>query len=317
MVTLGYFVSSEERPARDLVAGAVAAERHGFDKLWISDHIHPWNDAQGNSTFVWSVLGAIAQATESLTATTAVTCPTVRTHPGVVAHAAATVATLMPGRFQLGVGSGEALNEHVWGDPWPSADVRLEMLEEAVGVIRQLWTGDVVHHDGLHYTVDHARLYSLPEMPPPLLMSGFGPKATRLAARIADGYMNASPDGELVELYRSAGGTGVAQAGVKFGWAPTLEEGRANVARLWKNDSLPGELAQLLPTPEHFEQAQQLVSDEMAGGSLACGPDPEPYLERLQAYVDAGFDEIYLSQIGPDQEGFLRFAEKELLPHFS
>src|SRR3954451_15887755 len=175
MVKLGYFLSCEEFDPPELVRQARLAEDHGFEALWISDHFHPWLAEQGNSPFVWSVIGAISQAT-SLPISTAVTCPTTRIHPAIIAQAAATSAVLTGGKFTLGVGSGEALNEHVVGHRWPSADVRLDMLEEAVEVIRALWTGEVVEPHGRSYTVEHARLYTLPDSPPPLFVSGFGPK---------------------------------------------------------------------------------------------------------------------------------------------
>ena len=185
---IGYFLSSEEWGPHDLISQAVKAEQAGFEGLWISDHYHPWNDEQGHSPFVWSVIGAIAQATESMKVTTAVTCPTVRIHPAIIAQAAATSAVLLDGRFCLGLGSGEALNEHILGGRWPGADERLEMLEEAVEVIRALWQGGVQHHRGRHYRVEHARVYDLPEPAPPIVLSGFGPKSVKLAARIGDGY---------------------------------------------------------------------------------------------------------------------------------
>src|SRR3954454_16251173 len=181
---LGYFLSSEEWGPNDIVRLARRAEDAGFHSLWISDHYHPWIDEQGHSPFVWSAIGAIAEATSRMAVTTAVTCPTVRVHPAVIAHAAATCGLLLDGRFQLGVGSGEALNEHIFGDPWPEADERLEMLEEAVEVIRLLWQGGMQTHHGTHYDVVNARIYSLPETPPDILVSGFGPKAIEVAARI-------------------------------------------------------------------------------------------------------------------------------------
>jgi G6PDH family F420-dependent oxidoreductase len=187
MPTIGLFLSSEERTAPELVELAARGEAAGFPCAWISDHYHPWTDTQGQSPFVWTVLGGIAQATRELRVTTAVTCPTVRIHPAVIAQAAATTATLLPGRFALGVGSGEALNEHVLGDRWPRTEIRLEMLEEAVEVIRALWTGKVVNYRGRHYEVEHARIYSRPAEPPAIYVSGFGPKAIALAGRIADG----------------------------------------------------------------------------------------------------------------------------------
>src|SRR3954468_15463329 len=188
MASIGYFLSCEQYGPRELVAQARAAERAGFRSAWISDHFHPWNDEQGQSPFVWSVLGAAATVTTSMRWMTAVTCPTVRTHPGIVAHAAATTATLMPGRFRLGVGTGEALNEHIFGDRWPEADVRLEMLEEAVEIMSALWTGDSVSHRGTPYTVENARIFTLPDAAPPIYVSGFGPKAIDVAARIGDGF---------------------------------------------------------------------------------------------------------------------------------
>ncbi|HET8537534.1 MAG TPA: TIGR03557 family F420-dependent LLM class oxidoreductase, partial [Solirubrobacteraceae bacterium] len=216
---IGFTLSSEDHDPRDLVGLAKRAEAAGFHALWISDHYHPWIDEQGHSPFVWSVIGAVAEAT-NLPVTTGVTCPTVRVHPAVIAQAAATSAVLLGGRFALGVGSGEALNEHILGDVWPEADERLEMLEEAVEVMRLLWSGGVHSHRGRHYRVSHARVYDLPEAPPKVLVSGFGPNATKLAARIGDGYATTSPDAELIKLYRSEGGEGPVQAGAKVCFGP-------------------------------------------------------------------------------------------------
>src|SRR3954454_9610062 len=198
---VGYFLSCEEFAPHELVEQARRAEQAGFHALWISDHFHPWNDEQGHSPFVWSVIGALAEAT-SLPVTTAVTCPTVRVHPAVVAQAAATSAVMLDGRFTFGVGSGEALNEHILGDPWPPTEIRLAMLEEAVALIRRLWTGESVTHRGRFYTVDNARIYTRPETPPPIYVSGFGPAATGLAGRVGDGYITTSPDGELLDRFR-------------------------------------------------------------------------------------------------------------------
>lgn len=182
--------------------------------MWLSDHYHPWSDRQGQASFVWSVVGGIA-ATTGLRLTTAVTCPTVRIHPAVIAQAAATASLMMPDRFQLGVGTGENLNEHILGTRWPPANARLEMLEEAVEVMRRLWEGGVVTHEGSHYRVENARIYSRPDQPPPVYVSGLGPKAVDLAARIGDGYISTAPDGEMVDCYRSGVGKGPAQAGMK------------------------------------------------------------------------------------------------------
>jgi G6PDH family F420-dependent oxidoreductase len=310
---IGYFLSTEEYNPAQLIAQAKAAERAGFEALWVSDHFHPWNNEQGNSPFVWSVIGAISQVCD-LPVTTAVTCPTVRVHPAVIAQAAATSAEMLDGKFILGVGSGEALNEHILGGPWPSLDVRLEMLEEAVQLIRELWSGEVVTSQGKHYQVDHARIYNVPETPPEIYVSGFGPKATDVAARIGDGYMSTAPEGELVRRFKEASGGKPAQAGAKVAFADTAEEGWEHAHRLWPNAGLPGELAQILPTPEHFEQATELVTPEMIRDSTVAGNDPEPHLEQIQSYADAGYDELYIANMGPHFEEMTAFYGEQILP---
>jgi len=310
---VGYFLSSEEFAPRELIEQAKRAEQAGFHALWISDHYHPWNDAQGHSPFVWSVIGALAETTR-LPVTTGVTCPTVRIHPAVIAQAAATSGVMHEGRFSLGVGSGEALNEHILGDRWPEADVRLEMLEEAVEVIRALWQGGDRSHRGRHYTVENARVYDLPEEPPPILVSGFGPKAIGVAARIGDGFVTTKPDKEGIERYRSQGGNGPVHAGTKVCFMDSREQAEETVLRLWPNEGLPGELAQVLPTPAHFEQACELVTGEHIASPL--GPDLDEHAASLQQYADAGVDELFVQQIGPEQDAFFTTWASEVLPRF-
>jgi len=311
--SLGYFLSSEEYTPEQLIEQAVLAEEAGFDALWISDHFHPWNDAQGQSPFVWSMIGAVSRVCR-LPVMTAVTCPTMRMSPVITAQAAATSAVLLEGRFRLGVGSGEAPNEHVHGDAWPGAEVRLEMLAEAVEVMRRLWTGEVVDHHGPHYTVDNARIYTLPDAPPPVWISGFGKASTRLAGEIGDGYVTTSPDADLLGLFRETSGGKPACAGFKAAFAPTEEEGLEDAHRLWATAGLPGELAQVLPTPRHFEQAAQLVTKEMTGSSLVCGPDIERHIESFGPYLDAGFEEIYVADIGPHYRDMIKRFGAEVLP---
>jgi G6PDH family F420-dependent oxidoreductase len=312
---IGCFLSSEEHGPRALVEQARRAQDAGFHALWISDHYHPWIDAQGHSPFVWSTIGAISRVCD-LPVTTAVTCPTVRIHPAVIAQAAATSAVLLDGRFTLGVGSGEALNEHILGDAWPNADTRLEMLEEAVAVIRTLWRDGMQDHRGRHYTVQNARIYDMPDEPPPIHVSGFGPKAVRLAARIADGYVTTMPDAELIHLYRSEGGTGPIQAGTKVCFGSDEAQARKTAHRLWPNEGLPGELAQVLPAPAHFEQVCELVSEDMVAEAVPCGPDLDRHVEALEAYANAGVDELFVQQIGPDQDAFFETWAAEILPRF-
>jgi G6PDH family F420-dependent oxidoreductase len=313
MTVIGYALSSEEHSAPELVEFAKGAERAGFRDVVVSDHFHPWVDAQGNSPFVWGVLGAIGAAT-GLRVGTGVTCPLIRTHPAIVAQAAATAATLCPGGFFLGVGAGENLNEHVLGDRWPRTDERHAMLEEAVLLIRQLWEGGTQSFDGEFYVVDNARIYSLPDEPPPITVSGFGPKAAELAARIGDGYVNTGPEAELVKAYRDAGGTGPTQAMAKVCWHEDAAAARKLVHHLWPNSGLAGELAQELKTPAHFEQAASLVDEAGAVGQKPHGPDPEPYVESIRSYVEAGFTEVYVQQVGKDQEGFFRFWNDRVVP---
>jgi G6PDH family F420-dependent oxidoreductase len=312
MTRYGYFLSSEEYEPASLIQQAKMAEQAGFEALWISDHFHPWLDEQGQSSFVWAVIGAISQAT-SLPITTSVTCPTTRIHPAIIAQAAATASLLTNGQFSLGVGTGEALNEHVTGAKWPAAEERQEMLEEAITVIAELLTGEQLTLRGHHYQVDTARLYSVPGVPPPIYVSGFGEKSARLAARVADGYICMGPQADLIKLYRDEGGADrPVQGGIKGCWAPDAAQARKTMHRLWATDSIPGESAQLLPLPRHFGQVAQLVTEDMI--SAPCGPQPEPYLDAIREYEQAGFDEVYLGQVGGQLEGAFEFFAGQVLP---
>ncbi|MHB1568924.1 MAG: TIGR03557 family F420-dependent LLM class oxidoreductase [Solirubrobacteraceae bacterium] len=312
---VGCFLASEEWGPKDLVRQAVMAHEAGFEDLWISDHYHPWNDEQGHSPFVWTTIGGIAQAAPGMGVTTAVTCPSVRIHPAVIAQAAATAALMLDGNFRLGVGSGEALNEHIITARWPGAEERLEMLEEAVAVIRLLWEGGVKYHRGRHYEVEHCRVYDLPERAPEILVSGFGDRAIDVAARIGDGYCTTGPDADAVSRFRSGARVGaVVQGGVKVCWSESAARAREHVHRLWPNEALPGELSQILPTPAHFEQAAELVTEEQATASVPCGPDVDAHVEAILAYRDAGFDEVYVGQIGPEQDEFFAAYREHVLP---
>jgi G6PDH family F420-dependent oxidoreductase len=311
---IGYSLASEELHPTDMVRAAQRAEEIGFKSAWVSDHFHPWIDRQGESPFVWSVIGAIA-ATTQLRVATAVTCPLIRTHPAIVAHAAATSEAMMPGRFFLGVGTGENLNEHILGDRWPPADVRLEMLEEAVAVMRKLWDGGLQSHEGKHYRVENARLYTLPDEPVPVYVSGFGEKSAELAGRIGDGYIGTSPDSDLLAKFDDAGGGGKPKwAGVKVCWAEDESAARRTAHELWPNLGLQGQLAQEIALPAHFEQATELVNEEHVTSMVPCGPDPERHLDMIRKYADAGYDAVFVHQIGSDQDGFLRFYAEEVLP---
>ena len=314
MTAVGYALSSEEHGAIDLVRHARRAEEAGFSFAVISDHYHPWIDRQGQSPFVWGVLGAIAQATETMKVGTGVTCPTVRIHPAIIAQASATAASLMPGRFFLGLGTGERLNEHVLGAPWPEWDVRAEMLDEAVGVIRELWEGDVTSHRGRYYTVENARIYSLPDVLPPIYLAAGGAKAAREAARLGDGLIGTGPDPELLKTFEAAGGDGPRFGQVTVCWARSEAEARKTAREWWPTVAIHGEATQELPSPAHFEQLTASVTEEQVAEVVPCGPGPERHLAKIREYIDAGYDHVYIHQIGPDQAGFLKFAEGELLP---
>jgi G6PDH family F420-dependent oxidoreductase len=309
---IGYFLSCEEYSPGELLEQAKAAQDAGFAGLWISDHYHPWIGAQGESPFVWSLIGALSQVCDMPIAT-AVTCPIMRIHPAVVAQAAATSAVLTRGRFTLGVGTGEALNEHVTGAAWPPAWVRRSMLAEAIEVMRELWTGKVVNHRGRHYAVDHARLYTVPDQPPPVYISAFGPESIALAAEIGDGFINTSPDADAVRAFRDQAGAKPTMAGAKGCFAPTVDEARQIAHRLWPTSSLPGELAQVLPTPEHFEQAASLVTPDRV--TMPLGPDPKPYLEMVESYRSAGYDHMYVASVGPHYRELIDLLGREVLGH--
>ena len=314
-VQLGFAISSEEHPPRELVRQAVRAEEAGFAFIGISDHFHPWVKAQGHSPFVWAVLGSIAEATERIPIGTAVTCPTFRTHPGIVAHAAATVACLMPGRFFLGVGSGEALNEHVFAHRWPPAPVRLEMLEEAVQVIRTLWQGGSQDHYGKHYTVENATIFDIPDPLPSIVVAGGGSQAASLAAKVGDGLWGTAPDKDTLDLFDREGGAGRPRYGqVTMCWAEDEAQARKTAIEVWPNAGVSGQLSQDLPTPKHFEDATKMISEDDVTAKVVCGPDVARHVEHVKKYVDAGYTHVYIHQVGPDQDGFFRFWETELRP---
>lgn len=314
MTAVGYGLMSEEHGAPELARNAALAEEAGFGFAIVSDHFHPWSNTQGHSPFVWSVLGAISQTTERLVLGTGVTCPTIRIHPAIVAQAAATTATLLPGRFFLGVGSGEYLNEHILGDHWPQPPVRLEMLHEAIEVIRGLWTGKQFSHYGDHYVVEDARIYSLPQQLPPILVAASGPISASVAAEAGDGIIGTSPESKLLETWQQQGGSGPRVGMFHLAYAESKEEGTRLLAKHWGHAPLGGGLSQNLRTPEEFEAASQFIRHEDYSDQIPQGPDPQPVIEKLRAFEAAGFDHVIMHQVGPDQEGFLRFFEREIAP---
>lgn len=311
---LGYSLSCEEIGPRQLVANARRAEAAGFRHALISDHFHPWLDVQGESPFVWSVIGAIAEATESLELCTGVTCPLIRIHPALVAQAAATSALLLPERFFLCVGTGENLNEHVTGARWPSHAERVEMLEEAVAAMRELWEGGLVSRRGTYFTVDRARLYSVPERPPAVVVAAAGPKSAALAGRIGDGLISTTPDPELVEAFEAAGGRGKPKLGqLTVCVADTDEEAVQTALEHWPNAAIQGDLGQELALPRYFRQAGEMVAGDDVAEAVVCSADPDRHREAIAAFEEAGFDRVYVHQVGTDQDSFFELYERELL----
>jgi coenzyme F420-dependent glucose-6-phosphate dehydrogenase len=313
MAELGYFLSSEEHPPSDLVANARAAEEAGFCFALLSDHFHPWTSQQGQSPFAWSVLGAIATMTHQLKFGTAVTCPTIRTHPAIIAQAAATVAAMAPGRFWLGVGTGEALNEHITGERWPSPPERFSMLEEAIDIIRALWTGESVTRTDGHFRVDRAQLFTLPERAPMLLVAASGSDAAGLAAR-NDGLITSHPSRETMDAFEEAGGHDKPRVTMlRVCWDKDEEAARELVRKQWPNGAYTGSMHTDLPTPQDFEEAAKFATDEHLK-DVIVGPDTQQYLDAVHQAQSLGYDHIVFHQVGKSQREFMRFFADEIHP---
>ena len=307
---IGYWLSSEEHAPRDLVANAQRAEDAGFSFVLISDHFHPWVNAQGHSPFVWSVIGAIAEATDRLRLGTAVTCPLIRTHPAIVAQAAATSALLMEGRFFLGVGSGELLNEHIVGGRWPRPDERLEMLDEALQLIRTLWQGEYETFRGKHYTVEQARLYDVPEQPPELIVAAAAERAARLAAKWGDGLISTSPDADVIAAYREAGGETPIYGKVTGCFVATKDEAKRVAKERSPNSAIGGGVSQELALPRDFEAIAELVREDDFEGSMSLGRDPAAWREGIEQFERLGFTHLCLHDVSENQSGFIEFAKQ-------
>jgi G6PDH family F420-dependent oxidoreductase len=309
---LGYKLAAEAFGPAELIRQAVRAEQAGFDFVEISDHFHPWLDNQGHSPFAWTVLGAIAAKTDKIGLATGVTCPTVRYHPAVIAQAAATLALVSEGRFLLGVGSGERLNEHVVGRGFPAADTRQDMLREALDIIRLLWRGGYRSYDGKHLKLEDARVFDLPKQLPVIAVAAGGPQAARIAAELGDGLFTTEPRPELVQQYRSSGGNGPRIAEMPVAWAPD-EDSAVQAAWDTTRWALTGwKVMSELPNPINFEAASALIRRDDVRRKFACGPDAKAYLAAAQRYADAGFDRLVLMNAGPDPDGFIDFFTDQL-----
>ena len=314
MTSYGYKLMSEEHSACELVRNACRAEQAGFDFAAISDHYDPWLHSQGHSPQAWTVLGAVAASTERIGLATAVTCPTLRYHPTVVAQFAATLAVLSAGRFTLGLGAGEHLNEHIVGRGWPGPEIRHEMLAEAIDVIKLLFEGRTVSYEGAHIAADRAKLWDVPDSPPPLAVAAGGLRAARLAGEKAAGLFATEPRPELIDTWKAAGGKGALFAEVALCWAPTESEAVRIAYERFRFAALGWKVMAELPRPDGFEAATRWIRPEDVTQYVACGPDVERHVAAVRKYVEAGFDHIVVIGVGPDQDAFLRFWKNELEP---
>lgn len=317
MIELGYSLSSEEFSPGELIAYARQAQDAGFKFALISDHYHPWVNSQPSSPFVWSVIGGISQACQRLRLGTGVTCPIMRVSPSIVAQAAATSAVLMGGRFFLGLGTGENLNEHITGLHWPAPSQRLEMLEEAIEVIRLLWSGGWQSHRGRHFTVESARIFTLPDQLPPIMVAASNPGAAELAGRVADGLISFEPNPGLVKQFEAAGGKRKPRFGqLTVCYAPSEDDAIETVRRYWPNAGIGGDLMTDLRLPSQFEQAIEVMEPGKITEGMPLGPDSDRHLAGIREFADAGFDHIYIHQVGPNQKAFFKFYAEKILPRF-
>jgi G6PDH family F420-dependent oxidoreductase len=313
MLKLGYKLMSEEHGPAELVRNAQLAEGAGFDFAAISDHFSPWLEEQGHAPLAWSVLGALANATQRLGLMTAVTCPTMRYHPAIIAQGTATLALLSDGRFTLGLGAGERLNEHIIGAGWPGRRERRERLSEAVDIIQGLLAGTLTNYQGAHFTLDHARLFDRPDHKPAVVIAAGGIEAARFAGEKGDALIVTEPRPELIQAFASAG-SGPRYAEVALCYAPREEEAR-NTAHHYFRWSVAGwPVMAELPDTDSFAASTKHVSSEAVAQLVSCGPSLDRHLEAIERYIKAGYDHIILTQVGPDQQGFIDFFEKKLAP---
>jgi G6PDH family F420-dependent oxidoreductase len=315
MVSFGYTAMCEQRAPKDLVSDIQRAEESGFDFALVTDHFHPWVEAQGHSPYAWSILGAAAHVTDQIWLMSFVTAPIIRYHPVIVAQKAATVGLLSDGRFRLGLGSGERLNENVVGSGWPSIDVRHEMFAEAVEIIRKLFEGGYVTHRGVHYDVDHAKIFDLPAEPPEIGIAASGPASAKLAGRLGDLMISTDPDEELLRTFADAGGQGKPVAcHIPVCWGHDEAACRKLAHEQFPWTMGGWKLQSELPNPTNFEAYAAIVREEDVAGKIPCGPDTDKILEAAKPFIDAGYTDVSFVQIGPEQAEFQEYFQRELGP---
>jgi G6PDH family F420-dependent oxidoreductase len=314
MVKLGYKLMSEEHGPTELVRNAKRAEQAGFEFAAISDHFFPWLEEQGHAPLAWSVLGALANATERLGLMTAVTCPTMRYHPAIIAQGAATLALLSDDRFTLGLGAGERLNEHIIGAGWPGRGERHERLSEATEIIQGLLAGDLANYRGHYFRLDHARLYDRPERKPAVVIAAGGVEAARLAGRKGDGLIVTEPRADLIEAFVASGGSGPRYAEVALCYAEREEDAKRTAHHYFRWSVTGWPVMAELPDTEGFASASQHITPDTVAQLVSCGPSPDRHLKAIDRFVRAGYDHIILVQVGPQQDAFIDFFEHDLAP---
>jgi G6PDH family F420-dependent oxidoreductase len=317
MTSFGYTMMTEQSRPDQLVADLVEAEAAGFDFSVCSDHYQPWLDEQGHAGYAWAILGAAAQATERIGLMTYVTCPTIRYHPAIVAQKAATLGILSGDRFRLGLGAGENLNEHVVGERWPAVGVRHAMLVEATEIIGRLLDGDRrVNFRGEHFDVEQARLWDLPARRVPIGIAVSGQNSCALAGEHGDMMIATEPKPELGEMFDAAGGAGKPRVGqIALSYDPDREVAIQRAHEQFRWFGLGWKVNADLPNPESFDAATAFVTPQAVADQLGCGPDVEEHVEKIRPFLDAGFTEIALVQIGGEhQTPFIAWAQEKLLP---
>jgi len=310
---IGFKLMAETFDPKEIVRQAVAAERAGFDFVEISDHFHPWLYSHKHSGFAWSMLAAIAVQTDRLELATGVTCPFIRYHPAIIAQAAATTQILAEGRFTLGLGTGERLNEHITGAPWPSAHIRQEMLRESIEVMRLLWTDGYHSYRGQHITLDDARVFDIPDTLPSIVVAAGGKESAALAGEIGDGLFTTEPKSELISAYGEGGGTGPRYTEVPMAWATDVDTAVASAHEKFRFGLTGWKVQAELPNPINLEAATSLVRHSDIADGMSCGPDLDAHVQGAKEFADAGFDHLTLLNAGPDVDGFLAVCESDLI----
>jgi coenzyme F420-dependent glucose-6-phosphate dehydrogenase len=328
MTIIGYAAALEQFPPTELLNYSLLAEQHGFKGVMAADHFQPWVPQQGNNAFVWSWMAALGQASQTLTFGPGVTCPSFRFHPAIVAQAAATQAAMTPGRFWLGLGSGEALNEHVVGGVWPEPHVRLKMMQEAIEIIKKLFSGKVARHDdGKYFTMERVRLWTLPEKPAPIYVATAGPITAKWTGENCDGFITPGASieklkGLLDAFEKGARGVGKDPSAmpkllqIHLSWADTYEQALQNALTEWPNGGMPFPKADIR-SPEDFAEIAKLVKPENYKNRMLISPDLDEHRANLQQFIDLGFDEIHVHNVGRNQEQFIKAFGEQVIPQLT